>query len=69
MKNIKHYYSIKFVLSLFLLSTLGCTTDDLNPTLSQSKNVEGSIISVNNLYALIKGSHDIMTGSGYYGEI
>lgn len=45
-----------------------CSTDDLEPTLAQSKAVEGSIVSVDNLYSIIKGVHSQLTESGYYGQ-
>ena len=67
MKKIKQ--NIKTVLVLAGLIILGgCSTDDLDPTLAQKKSVEGSINSVNNLYGLIKGAHNVLTAAGYYGR-
>ncbi|WP_228852406.1 RagB/SusD family nutrient uptake outer membrane protein [Aegicerativicinus sediminis] len=51
-----------------LFAVNACTTDDLDPTLAQSKSVEGSITRVDNLYSILKGAHSTMTGSGYYGR-
>lgn len=67
MKNIKYKIGI-FALILNLIIFSACTTDDLDPTLSQSKSEESSITSVGNLYGVLKGTHNILTGSGYYGR-
>lgn len=50
------------------LVVASCTTEDLDPTLSQSKSVEGSITKVDNLYSILKGAHNTMTAAGYYGR-
>lgn len=65
MKRIK--INIYFIASLFLLST-ACSTEDLEPTLSQEKSVETSISSVDNLNSILQGTHSEMTASGYYGR-
>lgn len=44
-----------------------CSTDSLEPTLAQDKEVEGNITNVGNLYSIIKGTHSILSGSGYWG--
>ena len=56
-----------FVLS-GLLALSACTTEDLDPTLAQSKSVEGSITDVSNLYGIIKGAYSGLTSTGYYGR-
>lgn len=53
------------ILCTFLISS--CNTDDLEPTLAQQKD-PGSIVKVDNLYAIIKGAYSRMTQSGYYGR-
>ncbi|MEC7262385.1 MAG: RagB/SusD family nutrient uptake outer membrane protein, partial [Bacteroidota bacterium] len=60
----------KIHLTLFVISLIlgSCTADSLEPTLSQNKSVEGSVTKVDNLYSILKGAHNIMTGSGYYGR-
>ena len=63
MKRIK----IIVIASLFILGA-SCTTEDLEPTLSQSKSVEGSITKVENLYSILKGAHNILSATGYYGR-
>lgn len=45
-----------------------CSTDDLDPTLSQSKSVEGSVTKVDNLYSILKGAHNVLTDDEYYGR-
>lgn len=44
-----------------------CSTDSLEPTLAQDKEVEGNITNVGNLYSIVKGTHSILSESGYYG--
>lgn len=59
----------KFILTIFSLGLFisSCTTEDLEPTLAQSKSVEGSIVDVSNLYGLLKGAMNSLSGGGYYG--
>ena len=45
-----------------------CSTDDLEPTLAQQKSVEGSIVKVSNLYAILKGGLNRLTSSDYWGR-
>jgi hypothetical protein len=53
---------------LGLISLNNCNSDDLEPTLAQSKSVEGSITSVDNLFGILKGIHDKLSEDGYYGR-
>ncbi|WP_220115079.1 hypothetical protein [Flagellimonas abyssi] len=62
----KFNYILSAVAAISILAA--CTTDSLDPTLSQEKNSEGSITKVSNLYSLLKGAHNVLTGSGYYGR-
>nr|WP_297783209.1 RagB/SusD family nutrient uptake outer membrane protein [uncultured Allomuricauda sp.] len=60
-------------INVMLLAAAGlllgsCTADSLEPTLSQNKSVEGSVTKVENLYSILKGAHNTLTGSGYYGR-
>lgn len=63
----KFINNTKILLVLFLVLS-ACSTDDLEPTLAQDKSVEGSITKVANLESILRGAHDILTGSGYYGR-
>ncbi|MBU2901256.1 RagB/SusD family nutrient uptake outer membrane protein [Maribacter dokdonensis] len=45
-----------------------CSSEDLEPTLSQSKSVEGSVTKVDNLYSILKGAHNVLTDDEYYGR-
>ncbi|MEB3345369.1 RagB/SusD family nutrient uptake outer membrane protein [Aquimarina gracilis] len=58
-------YSL-FTLVLLLLGA--CSTDSLDPTLSQSRSVEDGIVNVDNLHGILKGAHNIMSAAGYYGR-
>jgi hypothetical protein len=61
---------LKYTMIIGLSATLlnSCGTEDLEPTLAQSKAVESSINTVGNLYSIVKGMHSQLTGSGYYGQ-
>lgn len=65
MKKILKY---TFTLGLITIVFNSCGTQDLEPTLAQSKAVETSINNVGNLYSIVKGMHSQLTGSGYYGQ-
>ncbi|WP_242009177.1 RagB/SusD family nutrient uptake outer membrane protein [Robertkochia solimangrovi] len=51
-----------------LAGSSACTTEDLEPSTEQNKPIEGGIISVSNLYGVLKGAYSMMTSSGYYGR-
>lgn len=63
--NILTRVTLVFVL---IVSFNACTTEDLEPSLEQNKLIQGGIVSVDNLYAVLKGSLSAMTASGYYGR-
>lgn len=54
-------------LSLFV-TTFSCTTEDLEPTLAQVKEVEGNINSDEDMFGLLKGALNRVTASAYYGR-
>lgn len=62
----KIIYSIS--LGLTLLCTVQCTTEDLDPTLEQIKDLDTSINTVEDLEGLLKGALNRMTQSNYYGR-
>lgn len=64
MKLIK--YSIGIL--AFLLGLSSCSDSDLEPTLQQSKSIETSINSVNDLQAIINGAYERLSASSYYGR-
>lgn len=65
MKKINKLFTALFISALVFSS---CSTTDLDPSLEQSKSVEGSIKSVSDLEGIIKGAYNEMTASGYYGR-
>ncbi|QGY47368.1 RagB/SusD family nutrient uptake outer membrane protein [Maribellus comscasis] len=67
MKIVNILARITMVFAL-LVSINACTTDDLDPSLEQNKLIQGGITSVDNLYAILKGSLSRMTESAYYGR-
>lgn len=45
-----------------------CSEEDLDPTLAQSKSIETSINSVNDMQALLVGAMERMSATAYYGR-
>jgi len=65
MKKINKLFTTLFIFTLIFSS---CNTDDLDPSLEQSKSVEGSIKTISDVEGIIKGAYNVFTGSGYYGR-
>ncbi len=65
MKKINKLFTTLFIFTLIFSS---CNTTDLDPSLEQSKSVEGSIKTVSDVEGIIKGAYNVFTGSGYYGR-
>ncbi len=63
MKKLKN---ILLALGILFLG-FSCSTEDLDPTLEQIKDIS-SIASVEDLSGLLKGTVDRMTDAGYYGQ-
>ena len=59
---------IFFTAVLLAGAITSCSKDNLEPTLAQSKAVEGSINTVGDVKGLLYGAYNRMTGSGYYGR-
>lgn len=59
-------YLLLFVLSIGTLTS--CSEEDLEPTLAQSKSIETSINSLNDLDALLIGAMERMSSFNYYGR-
>jgi hypothetical protein len=66
----KKYMNKFFYMVLFgaLVATGSCSTEDLNPSLEQSKRSENAISSVGDMEGLIKGAYNRFSSSGYYGR-
>jgi len=63
----------KTIYTLFTITLLAgilasCSKDSLEPTLAQSKAVEGSINTVDDVRGLLLGAYDRMTSGSYYGR-
>ena len=63
----------KTIYTLFTITLLAgilasCSKDSLEPTLAQSKAVEGSINTVDDVRGLLLGAYDRMTNGSYYGR-
>lgn len=63
----------KLLYTLFTITLLAgvlssCSKEALDPTLAQSKAVEGNITTVEDVKGLLYGAYNRMTSSGYYGR-
>ena len=63
----------KIIFILFSITLLAgvlssCNKDSLEPTLGQSKAVEGSINTVDDVKGIVLGAYDRMTNGSYYGR-
>ena len=61
----------KLFLGMFLVGSIaftGCTTSDLDPTLEQDKDIDGSINTAQDMEGILKGAYNRMTSSVYYGR-
>lgn len=63
----------KIIFILFSITLLAgilssCNKDSLEPTLGQSKAVEGSINTVDDVKGIVLGAYDRMTNGAYYGR-
>ena len=65
MKN-NFKYLLLFALSIGIFSS--CSEEDLEPTLGQSKSIETSINTVNDLQAVLIGAYERMSANTYYGR-
>jgi hypothetical protein len=71
MNNIKYNHMKKIIYSLLALTMLfvsSCTEDDLEPTLAQSKAVETSINTVEDMQGIALGMYNRFTATSYYGR-
>lgn len=64
MKN----YKYKVLIMAIVVAMSSCSTEDLEPTLAQSKSVDESVTKVDNLFSLLKGVHSLLSESEYYGR-
>ena len=62
----KFKYLLITVLAVGLLAS--CSEEDLDPTLAQSKSIETSINTTNDLQAVLLGAYERMSSSAYYGR-
>jgi len=60
----KFYYAV----AVALVVNISCSTEDLDPTLSQSKESENAIKAVGDMEGLLKGAYNRMSSAGYYGR-
>ena len=56
------------ILSIVLILSYSCTEDDLEPTLAQSKAVETSINTVEDMQGIAYGMYNRITATSYYGR-
>lgn len=59
---------VKLIISIFALFFTACTVNDLEPTLSNEKDVATNINSLEDLQGIANGMHDRFTVTTYYGR-
>lgn len=66
----KRYLNKFYCVILFaaLIAAGSCSTDDLDPSLEQSKRSENAIQTVGDMEGLVKGAYDYFSSAGYYGR-
>src|SRR5690606_11182169 len=62
--------NLKYILFIFVSMGMlvSCSEEDLDPNLSQSKDIDISVNSVNDLQAILNGAYNRMTSFEYYGR-
>jgi len=63
-KSFKYLFLILIGCGIFV----GCSDEDLDPTLQQSKDIETSVSTLNDLQAVINGAYNRMSLTDYYGR-
>lgn len=66
-KYINKFYSAVLLVAMVAAGT-SCATDDLNPSLEQSKESANAIQTVGDMEGLLKGAYNRMSLAGYYGR-
>lgn len=56
------------VLTAMVAAGTSCSTEDLNPSLEQSKESANAITTVGDMEGLLKGAYNRLSSSGYYGR-
>lgn len=62
--------NLKYILFIFVSMGMlvSCSEEDLDPNLSQSKDIDISVNSANDLQAILNGAYNRMTSFEYYGR-
>jgi len=63
-KNFKYLFLILIGCGIFV----GCSDEDLDPTLQQSKVIEESVSTINDLQVILNGAYNRMSVTTYYGR-
>lgn len=59
---------VKLIISIFVLFFAACTVNDLEPTLTNEKDVATNISNLEDLQGIANGMHDRFTVTTYYGR-
>lgn len=66
-KYLNKFYGMLLLVAIAAAGT-SCSTDDLEPSLEQSKESANAIQSVGDMEGVLKGAYNRMSSSGYYGR-
>lgn len=64
----KKSFKYLFVIALGCGLLSSCSEEDLNPTLEQSKPIDESVSTVNDLQVIVNGAYNRMSSTEYYGR-
>ncbi|MGM0934839.1 MAG: RagB/SusD family nutrient uptake outer membrane protein [Bacteroidota bacterium] len=66
-KYLNKFYCMILLAAIVSVGT-SCSTEDLNPSLEQSKESANAITTVGDMEGLLKGAYNRLSSSGYYGR-
>ena len=66
-RYLNKFYSV-VLLAALVATGVSCSTDDLNPSLEQSKESANAILTVGDMEGLLKGAYNRLSLTGYYGR-
>lgn len=66
-RYLNKFYSV-ILLAAMVAAGTSCTTDNLDPSLEQSKESANAILTVGDMEGLLKGAYNRMSLAGYYGR-
>lgn len=67
-RYLNKFYGGILLAAVLAIGTTSCSTEDLDPSLEQSKESANAILSVGDMEGVLKGAYNRLSSSGYYGR-